>query len=433
MMRFAREGGDTLNVCAFGFTLIEVLVATIILSLGLIGIAAIFPAVIVQQQRSNDQAQSVSVSLSAEAALSNRLSALGSSIRHPGRGLPYEDGWVRINMVEIWIPGRGRFLQAPYESGVDLRLSELVEDFPVTSYGQPIIDGREFAGVVLENLDWPSEDRPMLEDDADQLRVHIKIYNSNSDEYVHVTLMPLEDDPFVLTVAQGGEWRLDPTEINGINYAGNTLDFHVMLKPSDETVESVTVDYVWRNDRVLSHVDRLFPAENPKYGWDMVVRNTLSGNPQYCLFVYRFAGGPRGAVFHGDPVDSWNSWDQGMVRLGKAVLVQDKNRFYLVQPSDDLEDALKSGTYILPCYGVAPVKIRRRVEDDINGVRWELESPPLEIDEDGNMVLYGGGAFSTHAEYYYIPLEIPAYDGGGVEIGTWKIKPLVAYAKPLDG
>lgn len=64
-----------------GFTLIEVLIGTIVLGLGLLGLAAVFPAVVIQQRSASDAVQADSVAESAVRLLTSR-----SDLMAPDRG-----------------------------------------------------------------------------------------------------------------------------------------------------------------------------------------------------------------------------------------------------------------------------------------------------------------------------------------------------------
>jgi len=54
-----------------GFSLVEVLIAVVVLSLGLLGLAAVFPVVVTQQRRASDSVQGVSLERTAGEALLN--------------------------------------------------------------------------------------------------------------------------------------------------------------------------------------------------------------------------------------------------------------------------------------------------------------------------------------------------------------------------
>jgi type II secretory pathway pseudopilin PulG len=84
------------------FTLIEVLIGVLVLGLGLLGLAAVYPAVVVQQRQASDAVQGESVAKSAEQLV------LGlRDLRAPGRGLSAlrEDTRASSPLGQWVIPG----------------------------------------------------------------------------------------------------------------------------------------------------------------------------------------------------------------------------------------------------------------------------------------------------------------------------------------
>ena len=61
------------SISAHGFSLIELLMSIMILAIGLISVAALFPAGIVQQQRAKDDMEGPAVAKSAIGVLRSRL------------------------------------------------------------------------------------------------------------------------------------------------------------------------------------------------------------------------------------------------------------------------------------------------------------------------------------------------------------------------
>ncbi len=76
---------------AFGFSLVEVLIAVFVLALGLLGLGAVFPVVVREQRIASD----ATLGLGAMNSIKSELTARTDLLRfNPGTGL-YEGGWVQ--------------------------------------------------------------------------------------------------------------------------------------------------------------------------------------------------------------------------------------------------------------------------------------------------------------------------------------------------
>jgi|GEM_PF-1006935 len=94
------------------FSLIEVLIAIVVLALGLLGIASVFPAVVSQQRSTTDAVQGIALSKSVEALLrshhaANRQSFVPSAETHPLFGTGVVDdrelkGWASLTGLPAW-------------------------------------------------------------------------------------------------------------------------------------------------------------------------------------------------------------------------------------------------------------------------------------------------------------------------------------------
>lgn len=405
-----------------GFTLVEVLMATVILALGLIGVAAVFPAVIAQQKRADDLTQAVSAAAGGEAVLSSRMDAFADAIQRT----PEQFGptWVRINTYDP-LGDIEPYLQAPYvPNKFDIRLRVQERGYRVTKW---FYDDNK---TIFRNVRIPSRTMPIDRKDAADLVVNMKIEINDAASLLVVLQPDPEQSNDKFKVVKGGSSRLDNNNPNNsINWDTGTLTWHVVLNDG-ETVKSVWIDYVWRNDKIISHRDRLSPSTNPRYGWEMAIRRGVTGVPQYTMFVYRFEGGPSGAEFYPDIPSRFTANDEGMLRLGRGTVAYENDgvtkRAYITV-SKDLGESLRSGSFVLPYDGTGPIEIRRWDKDALDGEGgWQLVAPPMRTLTDGTVEQFYGG---EDMDFWYVPLTVPAYDRSGNEIGTWKIRPLLAFSK----
>ncbi len=382
-----------------GFTLVEVMIAGVILAIGLIGMAAVFPVVITQQRDANDLSLAVSASANAEALLASRMERFISTMSE----IPADDNaWIRISAFEPQSKD-ALYMQMPDDQSapVDLRLSMLETDYQIPTNGTDT----EYS-IRLPH-------RPLSERAIDRLHVNIE-----------VNLPVFGVDIYSLT-PEGGMGgtkfvgkRLDPILDNSINYIDSEIEFNIVLN-AGETIHKISTDYTWLEDRLISHADRLYPADDPQYGWEVCIRKGANGQPQYCLFTYRFDG-PRDTLFVPDMPSSPGKMDEGMLRLATARVEYNRARqhFYLDPVDTDLEAAIDKGAYLLPEEGIAPLKIVRYVE----GLGWELEAPPTTIDDDGELELL----INQNVEFWYLPSQIE------VDGISWNCRTIMAYTKQVD-
>lgn len=388
------------------FTLIEVLIAAIILAIGLIGLAAVFPVVITQQRDATDLSMAVSSGDSGEALLATRLGNFGATIASLPRD---EEGiWYRINAFN---PGRSDempYLQMPSGPSVDLRLSRLEVDVPAR--------GRDTGGLMTYTTNL--RHRPLSPRPGDKIEVRITLRLTNGKQQTY-WLRP--DGSAKFATQPGFENRL-AVGPNVIDYERSRLSFNVVLNPG-EGVRSAVMDYTWLDDRLLAHADRLSPSENPRYAWEVSVRKGRNGQAQYCLFLYRFDG-PKDEEFH-PLIPQGLRLDDGMLREGtfSVVFNQSRRRFFVEDPTGGTERAaITAGTYLLPSDGSGPVKVLRSVT--IDGKRfWELDAPPTRVNASGELD-YLTGSY----QYWYLPLSVFIPE----DQVTWKITPLLAYTKQVD-
>ncbi len=388
------------------FTLIEVLISVIVLAIGLVGLAAVFPAVITQQRNATDLSAGLRAGASGEALLSNRL---GDFVRLVD-DLPsnMEGKWLRINAVESRSKGELPYLSMPNKP-VDLRLGRVERDLRPRR--------RQLGNKIQFNF---SSNRSPISDRAgDILEARIQLRAADGHPHPVIKLVPdtLDNTKFMVVTPPHLKDRLGAN--NSIDYERGTMLFTIDLKAGESYINS-SIDFTWLDDRILSHDDRLFPKDNPRYAWDICIRKTDSGDAQYCLFVYRFDG-KVGQKFNPDIPNSEGDNDSGMLRKGRFTVGfdSDRKRYFLEDPkSGDEKAAIKAGQFLLPVDGTGPIRVLRFVE----GIGWELEAPPIQTDANGNARIMKGSE-----DFWFVPLSVYIER----DATTWKLTPLVAYTKQL--
>lgn len=401
-----------------GFTLVEVMIAAIILALGLVGLAAVFPAVISQQQAANDLIIATSVSATADGLLATRLPAFRSRLNDPIVIRQLGTNWQRINGVEAR-EGRVFYLQTPVPpGGPDMRLREsalhVVPEFGIGG-GSP----RNYAvrlprGPISEDL---------LPDD-----LVVTVYTDTMDfDYVPDASGPSRL-PTKFKEGRNAAGRLNPGGPNSIDYRNARLVFHFNLF-GPEQVDHVEVRYRWLNDRIVSHPDRLYPTDSPRYGWEMAFRRSIDGQFQYTTFVYRFDG--LNAPFVPEIPGRFgidNNTRAGMLRLDSGLIIYNPtdDRYELHTSAGGLADHVEPGAWLLPVEGTNPIRVRRSLPSTTGSPKFELEGPPVKVRPDGVSEPMLG-----RVDFWYMPARIKAFSDQGQEIGIWRIRPLIAITKQV--
>lgn len=243
-------------------------------------------------------------------------------------------------------------------------------------------------------------------------------------------LIPDEDGPSRLPIRfkdEGLPVRMDPNGPNSIDYVRAIIAFNFDTR--GETVLSVKVNYRWLNDRIVSHPDRLYPTDAPRYGWELAFRRTADGQMQYTTFVYRFDG--INAPFEPEIPGRRGIPDNdgaGMLRRDSATVIYNPtdDRYELQTRSGDLADQIEPGLWLLPKKGTNPIRARRLISTGSGSPRYELEGPPMWIDANGVASPILGSV-----DFWYVPTRIKAFSEQGQEIGIWRIRPLIATTKQV--
>ncbi len=403
------------------FSLLEVLLATIVLALGLVGVGAVFPTVIGLQKQANEQTMGLMLAENADGLLASRLERFAQTLKP----LPGTVGWLRINPYD---PQQGEpYLQMPrtlpgLPSGLDLRLQEpgrFLDPNPAPNiFGPQTVNLQTDAGDLRGPLDYQSVE-------SLNIRVTIRLgFSNNTEDFV---LQPEEAGSTRLRVVEGLPSRFDAGGQNQIDYQRARVGFNAVLE-AGEKVQRVDINYVWLNDRIVSHRDRLHPSDNPRFAWDMCFRKTPSGQVQYCIFTYRFDG-PTGQEFFPDIPNNYRDQLRGHLRLDRAVVRYDRQdgTFYIrgTEAGTDLRRNLDRNVHLLPVLGTSPVRIVRAFPDPgnpDNETRYELDVPPMRINaQTGRSEPMVG----TEVDLWYVPLEIRANDRRGQPV-TWRLTPISA-------
>lgn len=403
-----------------GFTLVEVMIAAIILALGLVGLAAVFPAVISQQQAANDLTIATSVSATADGLLATRIPAFRSRLNDPNVIRQLGTNWQRINGVEAR-EGRVFYLQTPVPPGrPDMRLRELLV-FDVPDFG---VGGsqRNYPRVILPR-------RPISDDlQAGDLEVIVTWTDLNEPL---LKFIPDENSPSRLPqkfkVGEGDPGNWNPAGPNSIDYRNAIIGFN--FDTAGRTVQSVKVRYRWLNDRIVSHPDRLYPTDAPRYGWEMAFRRSVDGQFQYTTFVYRFDGlnAPFVPEIPGR-LGIANNDGAGMLRRDSGLIVYNptEDRYELHTSAGGLADHVEPGAWLLPVEGTNPIRVRRSLPSTTGSPKFELEGPPVKVRPDGVSEPMLG-----RVDFWYMPARIKAFSDQGQEIGIWRIRPLIAITKQV--
>lgn len=424
-----------------GFTLTEVLIATIILAIGLIGLGAIFPAVITQQQQAADLTAAITAGANAESVLVSKADGIRAVVLDPASEWDDEsDGeWVRVISTA---PDRDLegYLRMPFGLGLPNREENYVVGMTFTSGvggGGAFSIARPTGGSV--RLPY----RPIRQS-QDGIVIRVRLYEPGTSNVTsEFTLTP---DPAAMPplskFTSSSPARLRPSQPNDINFGTGELEFHFGFNNATEEVQrdSVQIDYDWVDDLIASNPDRLYPQDSPRIAWEMLLRKGLRDQVQYCLFMYRFDV-PVGLVFDPDRPTSESQTSRGMLRQEQGRFEQIETnlgdnrkvtRFYLRSNGNALADVIERGAWILPINGVEPLQIRRVIREselrfggDDGVILGELDRAPLEILSDGRI----RPLVNQTVDFWYMPFEVTSPDDPD---NVMRVRPVLAYTKQLN-
>ncbi len=406
-----------------GFTLVEVLISAIILAIGLVGLAAVFPAVISQQQSANDLTTAVSVSGTADGILATRLPAFRARFNDPDVIDRLGTSWNRVNAAE----GSARdafYLQTPWlrPFPVDLRLREEAT-FEVGS-GSPGLH-HEYS-VQLPRWPVAHDNKP-----GDLVaRITYTLVGNPLEEF-DFTLVPdaMSVNPKFIE-GQNALGRLTgQTGPNVINFDTGRIQFYFNMN-ANEVLRKVVIEFRWLNDRIVSHPDRMYPSDAPRYAWDLAFRRSANGQLQYTTFVYRFDG--LNAPFVPEIPGRWsipNNDRAGMLRRDTADIVYNgiEGRYEVHTRGTGMAQQLEAGSWLLPVDGTSVLRVRRSIPSTGASPWFELEGPPMRVRPDGVAEPMTG-----NVEFWYMPTTIKAFSDQGQEIGVWRIRTLLATTKQVQ-
>ncbi|MGD9790760.1 MAG: prepilin-type N-terminal cleavage/methylation domain-containing protein [Phycisphaerales bacterium] len=165
VMRMNEHLIGRLGVGRRAFTLIEVLISVVVLSLGLLGVAAIFPFVLKQQQKATDSVQGVTVARSAADQLTGNVSMTspdyGVDLTEPAQ----RRGWRTLTADATWSP-QGEWTIPQFVSsfrdldgigglGIEPRTGNMFGGRPSSPSANPDLTYTGFFSMPLSERLWP--------------------------------------------------------------------------------------------------------------------------------------------------------------------------------------------------------------------------------------------------------------------------------------
>lgn len=371
---------DSRTTSRRGFTLLEVLMAAIIISLGVLGITALFAGAARQQQIASQTTRSVIASKNGEAIIA---SAFGQINANQPTVLATEfppDVWVRIPMDptfhHLTLPG----VDDPGTPGPDIyflvapTVGLPAEIYSATSTGADYLTlrGRDTHNAMRPWIN-AFQDLPNRRIDpfsVSEIRVTARSTPGATPQLYSYRLPARvkrgEPEANVWPDATGNRWQFvidgrisaknqDFIELNCRLDSGNAGpfasigQFRIAGIDGNHYIDSIeVVDYRWRSDRLISLRDRLVYAagsDQPSLGYSVLYRRTSDGGNQMALITYGLsARTPSGEWL---PPERLNDEDGPLIELnfGDVTVHYDPNvsQHYVTMMNDDDARYLKPG------------------------------------------------------------------------------------------
>jgi len=320
-----------------GFSLVEVLIAVVVLSLGLLGLAAVFPVVVTQQRRASDSVQGVSLERTVAEALLNDT-RLSQPSYGPLSDPDYRFGWDMMigdtnwSDQEQWVLAEDTDSSSPMEyaggqlnfrAGTTLRHSMLAVQRvnPKTESSGTGTDPKYVWDFVVRRVDagfdlddaGPSQaqQRAAMEDDNVQVAVFIRRIDSGirrgSNSLLSLirsgAVLPVAVTPLTGAPTNDGRGvyseirRIDFRRVNGTQGRQISLDPSVSL-PQLRGLAAIPGQQLVDQLGVVHRVVGVVPSAVPN---ELIVRIEPPLSPKVDIFNQTHGGGEMHMLFTPQP------------------------------------------------------------------------------------------------------------------------------------
>lgn len=456
---------------ARGFTLVEVMMATVIIGLGVLGLLALFAGAARQQQLSTQQSTALQVTQNAAARLATRFGTLSS----PDLALLNPNQWYAAksktsdHTLTIAAPG-GRPIYALVESS---------ETIPLMLYDRARLPGTPPTTGVYQS---PGGDyfpglRAFAQRRIDPDSIELTVTLVHPMTLARTVLPPFRRppvsarasdaytaEPNLIAYFRGGVVNSDSRIILDVQdepaegttpasvYAFNLPQIGT-TPPNDLILDSIEVSgYLWRNDTLLSLSDRIVTTPDPGYGdsgrrpelaFSVLYRRTATAS-QLAMITYTLTAPSGGSIYippetninnfgdtgSGIPPDSTMDGIAPIARV-PLELAWDENEqsYYAAATRDEAAWAVDAGQLLLVAGDGSvsgsdqAVRVRRRVRGPDDRWRGYLTDSPRY--GHGRSYLPSRTAAPVQLDFWAVRDIVQSYADRGQSNGPkWALKPL---------